>query len=667
MNQPVRPWWARLAAWLPPLAHPVVLGGAGLVAVRIAGLRWHYFGGDLNGRPLIAMADGSYDISFRFHLTVLLALVLLWLLLWNFLPRWRRGVVWLMVPVFGLPVLLGQVDFEMIRLVGRRLSPTVINTYGANPLTSEILLPLRADLAHTVGSLALILGGWLWLVGVAWWSGRRPAATMARWSWWWFLVLTGITWWASRQSARLSRVEWATYRPPEVIFFKMWSGADATRPPPDMTPLVRRVLVPDGGQSWTNPLYPLMHDAVAPGTPPADPPDIILIAVESLRARHLGFINPAQAGVTPHLDGLARASVVFPRYIANGYPSAPGFLALHTGTLPHRTRIVTAEFTTTALEGFPARLRSRGYHTLAIWGGNVNMGNQYVWARQWYDEVDYQIAGNVPRFYHPRGDAETFRVLQDHLAKRDRESPGQPQFVFVATGGTHGPFTAAGAVFSHPEDAAEAAPFSTYPDKDRADNYDNMLRLFDRHLGRFMDYLATRPRARNTILILCGDHSVSITERVAYSVRNFPTDGAVWTTALVHGPAPLVGPPRTVEITASAVDIMPTVLAFAGDRGATAAMGADLFGPLPPEKRRAVAVREDGYRLDRDGWSLYVSAADPASYFAHRSFPDGELTTTSDPGSPFTAQDALDLHAAVQGWSWLIEQNRVWSPRAAAP
>jgi arylsulfatase A-like enzyme len=315
----------------------------------------------------------------------------------------------------------------------------------------------------------------------------------------------------------------------------------------------------------------------------------------------------------------------------------------------------------------PARLKTQGYHRLAIWGGNVNMGNQFAWARQWYDEVDFDIPGNESGFYYNRGDAETFRVLQEHITRNDRAAPGRPQFIFVATAGTHGPFTTAQSVFSRPEDAAEAAPFRTNPDTDRAENYDNMLRLLDRQVGLLREFLATRPRARNTVLIVCGDHSVSVTERVEYAIRNFPTDGAVWTTAMVHGPERLVGAPRTVDFSASAADLMPTILALAGDHRPTAAMGADLFGPLPPEKRFAVAVREDGFRLDRNGWSLFVNAADPAEYFVHRSFEDRERTRVSDPGGPFTAQDARDLHAAMQAWSWFIEQDRVWSARAIAP
>ena len=665
MNQPSRPWWPRIVAWLPPLAHPLVLGGLGLLAVRAAGLWWHYFGGDLNGRPLVAMPRGSFIIALAYHGAVLLTLVVAWLLAWLLLPRWRRAVVWLAVPGFGLPLLLGQVDFEMIRLVGRQFSPSVLNTYGSTAVTFEVLLPLRADLAHTIGSLALILGGWLWLALVAWRAGRAPAVTGR--SWLWMVLLPGAILCMALIPADSPPISRVTFQPPEITFLEAWSGANATRPPADPIALVRRVLMPAEDRAWTGDKFPLVHTPPGPAGPVDDPPDIIVVAIESLRARHLGYINPAQADVTPQFDRLARASVVFPRYISNGYPSAPGFFSLHTGTLPHRNRTITAELTSIVFDALPARLKAQGYHRLAIWGGNVNMGNQFAWARQWYDEVDYAIAGNENGFYYSRGDAETFRVLKEHISQADQTAPGRPQFIFVATAGTHGPFTTANAVFHDPADEAEAAPFNTFPDKDRADNYDHMLRLLDRQIGLFVDFLARRPRARNTVLIVCGDHSVSVTERVQYGIHDFPMDGAVWTSAVIHGPERLVGPPRTVDFSASSVDLMPTILALAGDRRPTAAMGADLFAPLPPEQRFAVAVREDGYRLDRNGWSLFVNAVDPSDYFVHRSFQDLERTKVSDPGSPFTAQDARDLHAAMQGWSWFIEQNRVWSGQPATP
>ena len=651
-------------AWLPSLAHPLVLAGLGVLLLRVISLHWHYYGNDLNGRPLMAMPADAFTVSWHYHGAVLLSLVMLALLAWLLLARVRPIVVWVTVAFLGLLVPLGQVDTEMIRLVGRRFSPSVLHTYGPTALTWEVLLPLRADLGHTVGSLALIFTGWVWLLAVAQWGARRTFAPSGAWCW--LVILAGLIGWLQSAPASSPYVNRVPLQPPEVTFYQRWTDADVTHPPAYVAGLVRRVLMPPAGQQWTNDAFPLVHTPPGSAAPVTDPPDIILIAVESLRARHLGYMNPAQADVTPELDRLARASVVFPRYIANGYPSAPGFFALNTGTLPHRNRTVTAECTNTTFESLPLRLMDLGYRRVAIWGGNVNMGNQFAWARQWYDEVDYDIPGNEGGFYYSRGDAETLRVLEEHIRRNDRTAPHQPQFLFVATAGTHGPFTSAYQVFARPEDRAEAAPFVTYPDKDRADYYDHMLHLFDRHLGQFLEFLATRPRAKNTVLIVCGDHSVSVTERVDYAIRNYPMDGAIWTTALIQGPERLVGPPRTLDFSASAVDLMPTVLALAGDRRPTAAMGADLFGALPAEKRFAVAVREDGFRVDRNGWSLFVNAADPADYFVQRSFVDGERPKASEPGGPFTAQDARDLHAALQAWSWLIEQDRVWATPATA-
>jgi arylsulfatase A-like enzyme len=600
-----------------------------------------------------------FPAAFAYHCLVLLVPALVVLLLGRLVPGLRGLALGLALAVFGGALLLGQVDFEMLRLVGRRFSPSVFTTYVPHQaLTAEILLPLRADLAHTLFSLAIILGGWL-LLALIGWRGRRATP---RWSWFWFAVLAVATGYCGLVVARYTRSSRAILQPPEVTFLRAWTDRTSWPAADEAGPLVRTTLMPPvAPQSWTDEKYPLRHrPAATAASPVVDPPDIILIAVESLHAPHLGYINPAQHAVTPQLDALAAQGVVFSHFIANGYPSAPGFFALNTGLLPHRTRTITAEFPDRAFDALPARLKDLGYSRLAIWGGNAAMANELAWAQRWYDAVDYRIEGNQLEYHHSRGDAETFRVLIEHIQAADRDHPGRPQFIFVATAGTHGPFTTAQAVFARPEDDAEAAPFRAEAAGDREDNYEQMLHLLDRQVGNLADFLATRPRRHNTVLVLCGDHSVSLGGPVSYDIRGLPVDGVVWTSAILHGEARLVGAPRVETFPASQVDLMPTLLALAGDRRPTAAMGADLLAPIPTAQRLAVAVREDGYRLDRAGWSLFVSAADPADYFVHRSFQPGARSHASDPGGPFTAADARTLHQAVQAWSWLIEQNRVW-------
>ncbi len=670
MNQTLRPPRPRLRAWLPPLEHPLVLMALIALCARTVGLAWHYFGHDLSGQPLVVMPMTLFPAAFAYHCAVLIAPALVLLLLWRLMPPLRGFMLIVTLPIFGATLLIGQVDFEMMRLVGRKFSPSVFTTYVPHQaFSSEIILPLRADLAHTLGSLALILGGWSAMAAVLW-RGLR-ASLVPRWSWPWLAVLAGAVGYALLVVARYTPSSRAVLQPPEVTFYRHWSGADQTQAPATLAAgaeQVRAVLMPTiAGRQWTDENHPLVHQPAEGKGAVVDPPDIIVIAVESLHAPHLGYINPAQRNVTPQFDALAARSVVFSSFIANGYPSAPGFFAINAGILPHRTRTVSAEFPDGSFDALPARLKNLGYSRLAIWGGNAAMANELAWAKRWYDEVDYQIEGNRLEYHHSRGDAETFRVLMDHIARADRAKPGQPQFIFVATAGTHGPFSAAKAVFSRPEDRVEAAPFSAEAGEDREDNYDHMLHLLDRQVGKLAEFLATRPRHRNTVLVICGDHSVSLSGKVSYDIRGFPVDGVVWTTAIMHGDARLLGAPRVETFPSSQVDLMPTLLALAGDRSPTAAMGADLLAPLPTEQRMAVAVREEGYRIDRAGWSLFVSAADPTDYFVHRAFQSAPRSRASDVGGPFAATDARALHSAAHTWSWLIEQNRVWPEVVSRP
>lgn len=665
MSEPLR----RCRAWMPPLAHPLVFATMVVLAVRGLGLAWHYFGNDLSGRPMVPMPMTLFPAAFDYHYAVILTVALALLLAWRLLPAARRFVLIVSAPIFGLMILLGQVDFEMLRLVGRRFSPSVLTTYAPEAFTGEVMSPLLDDRLHTFGSLALILGGWVALGAIVWRGVRQT--TVAGWSWAWWTVLVLVTAYLGSVPMRYTSQR-TLLQPPEITFLRALSGMEVTPPPASEAELarsVREVLVPAAGQQWFSEKYPVIHTPATAARAAAvtEPPDIIVISVESLRASHLGFVGRTKKTFTPHLDELAKESVVFPHFIANGYPSAPGFFALHTGALPHRNRTITAEFPELAFDALPTRLKALGYHRLAIWGGNAAMANQLAWAQRWYDDVDYRIEGNQLEYHHSRGDAETFRVLIEHIERADRATPGRPQFIFVATAGTHGPFSAAKAFFSRPEDRAEAAPFQEEPAEDREDNYDHMLGLLDRQVGRLAAFLATRARRDNTVLVICGDHGVALTETVSYDLRLFPVDGVVWTSALLHGASRLVGAPRVETFPASQVDVMPTLLALAGDRAPTAAMGVDLLAPLMPEKRQAIAIRDDGYRLDREGWSLFVSAEDPSDFFVHRSFEAKPRSRASDPGGPFTEQDARALHEAVWNWSWLLEQNRVWPESHVTP
>ncbi|PTX91680.1 sulfatase-like hydrolase/transferase [Opitutus sp. ER46] len=652
-------------AWnfLRPLGHPLLLSVLILLAVRAVAVTWHYFGNGLDGRPQVSSPISLYGTALSYQLAVPLTLGLGLLLLWRLCSRLRIALVVLTAVVAGLLMLMDQVDFSLVRFVARRFSPSVLTAYGVPALASPTTaLSLWHDAGHTLYSLGLLGTGWSLLALVTW--RARHARTAPPWSWAWYgagIVIAGSLYVAPMGRAAPRRT---LMQPVEITFLRDLGPGEHEATPIHLAEAAERVrhrLLSPAVGDFVSDAHPLLH---RPGPVPAgagtDLPDIIVIAVESLHGRHLGFIRHQEPSPTPNLDALARESVVFPQFIANGYPSAPGFFSLHTGTLPHRSREVCAEFTGVSFDSLPARLRMRGYHTTAIWGCDAGFGNEEAWARRWYDDVDVLLPANRLGLAPIRGDAETFRVLREHMADGDRLRPGTPQFYFVANAGTHGPFTTAGAYFSDPADQQEAAPYAGQHQGDRAENFDAMLGLLDRQIGRLRAFFATRPRANRTVILICGDHSVSIAEPVADDIAAFPLDSTVWTAALLYGPGDLVGPPRVEAFPASQVDVMPTLLGLVGDTAPTAAMGVSLLAPIPAHERIAVAIRETGFRLDRTGWSLFVDATDPTNTFIHRSFSDLPRTRASEGSGPFLPGDAQALYAAVHAWSWLIEQDRVW-------
>jgi phosphoglycerol transferase MdoB-like AlkP superfamily enzyme len=426
--------------------------------------------------------------------------------------------------------------------------------------------------------------------------------------------------------------------------------------------VIRAELDPSGTSRWVSGKYPLMRVPPSANTPsPAadDAPDIIFFVVESLRGRDVGYgLFPRAPGksVTPHLDSLAAESVVFPRYIASGEPSPRGFVTITTGEWEHRSGFIIANYPNLHIDAIPARLKEHGYHTMALWGGNPSFDNQLTFARRWYDERVFDMPENHLFYIATTPD----RVLMDRLVERvrahDRDAPGQPFFAYVASNGTHTPYTL--------EDSA-AVRGDPVPSASRQRRYDLCLENVDAQIGRVVAYLRTRPRWKNTVIVVIGDHSDRTDEQVDARWRGMPVDPAVYTAALIHGPVRLVGAPRRDDITASHVDLLPTVLAWIGDRGTYSSAGQDLFAPIPESQRRAVSINSRGFRLDQGGYTLLVDSHDPAIHYAYRSFPRDEPQLVPLAQTPFAPDEPERLTKEIGYWSQLVEQDRIWSDSLA--
>jgi hypothetical protein len=654
--------------------HPLTAAFTVAWVSQMAGLLLFNFGTDVAGQPLQVSPLNSLMLAVPYYTCWILLMAAAWLALWRIAGRARWLVTASGVAAAFALIVITQGDFGMQRFRGERLTLVHLRTYlTGNVLDADWLRPVAENPRYLAVTIGVCAASCLALVALLAARARRSAGESPRVPSW-----RGVARCALGAGICYAPLMFAWYHqrdmvlPPEMVLARAVIFPVRTLTPAaeaaERTAL-RAALDPAGTSRWISDEYPLMRApaataaaaarAKAPEHASSDPPDIIFFVVESLRGRDVGYgLFPREPGksVTPHLDSLAAESVVFPRYIASGEPSPRGFITISTGEWEHRSAFIVANYPNLHIDAIPARLKKHGYHTMALWGGNPSFDNQLVWARRWYDERVFDMPENHLFYFETTPD----RLLMDRLIERvrahDHDAPGQPFFAYVASNGTHTPFTL--------EDSA-AIPGDSVPSASRQRRYDLCLENVDAQIGRVVAYLRTRPRWKNTVIVVTGDHSDRTDEVMDARWRGMPVDPAVYTAALVHGPARLVGAPRRDDITASHVDLLPTVLAWIGDRGVYSSPGQDLFAPIPESQRSAVSINSRGFRLDRGGYTLLVDSHDPAIHYAYRSFPRGEPQLIPLAQTPFAPDEPARLTAAIGYWSQLVEQDRVWNDSLA--
>ncbi|MEI6669327.1 MAG: sulfatase-like hydrolase/transferase [Acidobacteriota bacterium] len=646
--------------------HPIVRYLIAALAVRTIGIAAHYLGSDVGGRPISSSPLTSVGVALAYHTAVLATMGASFLVASRVAGRSRRWVEWAAAGGFAASMLLGQLDLALLRHIGQNLTPSIVGTYvGSTMMTPDLWQPILFDWRYTVTALGLVVAGWM-AIG---WMGRPARGSRLPPSW---RSVGAIVLLACCAAAPLFAVggQRAFVAPPEANISWFVSGGSTAAPTDERQArsALQEWLDPDRLAVWPDPDYPLLHSprrVVAP--PRSSYPDVIVLMVESLRGRDVGYLKPpGTASLTPNLDRVAARGVVFSHFISNGFPTAPGFFTLNTALWSHRDRIVTSHFTDLRVDAIAPRLAARGYRTVWLDGSNPSFDNQLAWGRRWFQQVRFDVPGNHLVYVHRLDDRAILRRAADTIRDADSQAVRQPLFLFVSTSGMHPPFTLETSLFAPFTAMGDASRMDTMGIADVQARYNIVLAAFDRSLGELLEVLTRRANAANTVLVITGDHSSATADVSDPDLRSMPGDEAVWTTAVVEGPERLVGrAPRVETFPASHVDLMPTVLAMIGDDGPTAAMGRDLFD-RHQAGRSAIAVRPGGYRLDRGAATLLVRPDGGGEPLVLESFQQ-PVTRHRLEGSPFSHDDARRLREAVEFVSYLIERNRVWPSSRKGP
>jgi hypothetical protein len=246
----------------------------------------------------------------------------------------------------------------------------------------------------------------------------------------------------------------------------------------------------------------------------AQHPNIIILAVESLSLHHSllfgGFRN-----LTPRLDAIARSHTYFPDFIANGFTTEGGLIAILTGHVPVMGRYQSAD---TFLEysephgSMPDLLRASGYTTHFFTTGDLGFLNKARWLKNlqfdsWEGAEAPFYNGWKRRHFNAAEDKALYLRFLQWLEQRDQT---QPFMSFLLTVSTHPPFI---------------DPRTDTPSEEGAFQY------ADEQIGMFYSELEKRDFFRNGILLITGDHR-SMTPIMAAEMKRFG-DTALARTPLV--------------------------------------------------------------------------------------------------------------------------------------
>ncbi len=330
--------------------------------------------------------------------------------------------------------------------------------------------------------------------------------------------------------------------------------------------------------------YPMAHFESRAISRPTTHPNIVIIAMESMRAEEMGCYGADPPGLTPNIDALAREGVrVDPAY-SNGTYTASAEISLLYGLPPLPTEVLLSSRPDVALTGLPEILRASGWKDF-FW---IHDGDSNFYRRDLFYKRRGIIMIDGREF--PQSAPSTNWGFSDRTLARvavDVFDHARPPFgAFVLTVTNHH-------AYQLPADSS--GQFIT-PEIKRAREAEVRPRILpmlqtihytDEAIGDFFRLARKRPWFANTIFVLTGDHGLALPP------LGRPIDSAPALNEILHRVplifySPLLRGGYTLAGPASHVDVMPTLLGLAGVALPRSGIGVDLFAPDEVQRRSVV-------------------------------------------------------------------------------
>jgi arylsulfatase A-like enzyme len=309
--------------------------------------------------------------------------------------------------------------------------------------------------------------------------------------------------------------------------------------------------------------------AAPDGAPPAERPNILIVAIDTLRADRLSALGHERP-TTPNLDRLIRGGANFARARTVEPLTNPAMCSVLTSLPPHAHGATRNGLRLRpGLPSLPKALGAAGYRTAAF-VGNWTLRDKLSGLGEHFDLYE-EVLTRARWFGFVRREATasdlTERTLQ-WVAEHVDKTPEQPFVAWVHYVEPHAPY-----VLQKDHVDVLGDRDGRKGDYTKEERYDTEIAYVDAAIGVLLDGVSKLSAPEKTLVLLLSDHGESLGEHGYWGHGRHLYEPGLRIPMALYWKGRLA--PRTIEAPALNTDLAPTVLGLLGLRAPEPFTGYD--------------------------------------------------------------------------------------------